>query len=79
MALENYSWKTTTAGVLTIVVAVGGGVLVYLKTGQMPSLEPIVAQVLLGVGMLTARDNNRSSEDVGAKEVARADFERRNL
>ncbi len=61
------SWKTTTAGVLSIVVAVASAALVWLKTGSLPDFGPIVAAVTAGVGLIAARDNDKSSEDVGAK------------
>lgn len=57
------SWKTTVGGIL-------------MAAGEFvrPSLPPQydwIATVLTGIGGLllglTARDNNRSSEDVGAK------------
>ena len=61
------SWKTTTAGVLSIVVAVASAALVWLKTGSLPDFGPVVAAVTAGVGLIAARDNDKSSEDVGAK------------
>ena len=60
------SWKTTTAGVLTIVVAVASAGVVWLKTGSLPDFAPVVAAVTAGVGLITARDNDKTSEDVGA-------------
>jgi len=61
------SWKTTTSGVLTLLVAIGGAGLYFLKTGQLPPLEPLIAQIILGLGQLFARDNNVTSEEAGAK------------
>ena len=61
------SWKTTTAGVLSIVVAVASAALVWLKTGSLPDFGPVIAAVTAGVGLLAARDNDKSCEDVGAK------------
>ena len=61
------SWKTTTAGVLSIVVAVASAALVWLKTGGLPDFGPVMAAVTAGVGLIAARDNDKSSEDVGAK------------
>ena len=61
------SWKTTLAGVLSIGVAVGSAALAWLKTGALPDLGAVVAAVTAGVGLLMARDNDKSSEQVGAK------------
>ena len=60
------SWKTTTAGVLTIVVAVASAGITWLKTGTFPDFAPVVAAVTAGVGLITARDNDKTSEQVGA-------------
>ena len=61
------SWRTTTTGILTIVVAVASGVLTWLKTGVFPDLTPIVTAVTAGIGLLSARDDKVSSEQAGAK------------
>ena len=60
------SWKTTAAGVVGIVVAVGSAALVWLKTGAVPDFGPVVAAVTAGVGLIAARDNDKTSEQVGA-------------
>ena len=60
------SWKTTAAGVVGIVVAVGSAALVWLKTGAVPDFAPVMAAVSAGVGLIMARDNDKTSEDVGA-------------
>jgi len=60
------SWKTTVAGVLSIGIAVGSAALVWLKTGTVPDFAPVVASVTAGVGLIMARDNDKTSEDVGA-------------
>ena len=61
------SWKTTIAGVLTIVTAIGSAAVVYLKTGSIPPLEPLIAQIMIGVGLIAARDNNVTSKQAGAE------------
>ena len=61
------SWKTTLTGVLTIAVAVGSAGLTWLKTGVFPDLAPVVVAVTAGVGLIVARDNDKTSEQVGAK------------
>ena len=60
------SWKTTMAGVVGIVVAVGSAALVWLKTGAMPDFAPVIAAVSAGVGLILARDNDKTSGQVGA-------------
>lgn len=63
------SWKTTTAGIGAILVALGS-ILQALFDGN-PATEPdyaaLVAAIIAGVGLLAARDNGVSSEDAGAK------------
>jgi len=61
------SWKTTMTGVVTIVLAVGTAALAWLKTGTFPDIGPVVAAVTAGVGLILARDNDKTSEQVGAK------------
>lgn len=61
------SWKTTLTGILTIAGAVVAAGLQYLKTGTLPEFGPLIAAVTAGVGLIAARDNNKSSEEVGAK------------
>ena len=63
------SWKTTLAGIGTILTAIG-----FALTAQFDS-DPLtvvnwtttIAAFMAGIGLITARDNNRTSEDVGAK------------
>ena len=64
------SWKTTLAGVLSIGVALGSATLIWLKTGSVPDFGPVVAAVTAGVGLIMARDNDKTSEQVGAAAVA---------
>jgi hypothetical protein len=61
------SWKTTLTGVLTIIVALGTAGIAWLKSGAMPDLGPVVVAVTAGVGLILARDNDKTSETVGAK------------
>jgi hypothetical protein len=63
------SWKTTTAGIAAIIAAVA------LAAEQQFDSDPatvadwagVVTAVVTGIGLLLARDNDRSSEDVGLK------------
>ena len=54
------------AGVLSIVVAVGTAAVAWLKTGSIPDLGAVIAAVTAGVGLIVARDNDKTSEQVGA-------------
>ena len=70
------SWQTTTFGILTIVSAVTGAVALLLDRN--PETNPdwnsvfntvMIAMSLIfsGIGLIRARDNNKSSKDVGVK------------
>ena len=52
------NWKTTTIGVLTMIIAVATGAKEWLTTDQLPDLTLIVASVLAGWGLTQAKDNN---------------------
>ena len=62
------SWKTTTAGILAVV---GGIVRFYFaaKAGQVTeeAITTSLTAILSGIGLIVARDNDKSSEDVGTK------------
>lgn len=61
------SWKTTSAGIAAIV---GGLVALYFayKNGNLneATVTTTVTAILGGLGLIFARDNDKSSEDVGA-------------
>ena len=63
------SWKTTMTGICTILVAVGTALKVLLDGDASTSVnfEATIAAITVGIGLISARDNNKSSEDVGAK------------
>jgi hypothetical protein len=50
------NWKTTATGVLSIVVAVAGAAVEFLKTGKVPDLAILFAAVIAGVGLIKAAD-----------------------
>ena len=52
------NWKTTTIGVLTMIIAVATGTKEYLQTDALPDIGLIVAAVLSGWGLIQAKDNN---------------------
>ena len=63
------SWKTTTAGIAAIVVALGTavGALFDADPLTLPDWGAVAAAVMAGVGLLAARDNGVTSEQAGAK------------
>ena len=48
--------KTTTLGILTIVAAVSGAGKSFLTTGQIPDLTAVIAAIMAGIGLITAKD-----------------------
>jgi hypothetical protein len=52
------NWKTTSIGILTILVAVATGAKEYLSTDTLPDLGLIVTSILAGWGLVQAKDNN---------------------
>jgi ABC-type cobalamin transport system permease subunit len=63
------SWKTTVGGIGAILAAVGGAL--NLLFDNNPATNPdwtgVVSAVTAGVGLIFARDNDKTSEDVKAK------------
>jgi hypothetical protein len=51
------NWKTTTTGILTMLIALATGAKEYLTTDQIPDLALIVTSVLAGWGLVQAKDN----------------------
>jgi hypothetical protein len=50
------NWKTTTAGVLTILVAVIHGVVLPMLAGQPANLAEVMGAVTVGSGLILAHD-----------------------
>lgn len=48
--------KTTTLGILTLVVAVATAAQQYLSTGTLPDLGMLVTSLTAGWGLIVARD-----------------------
>lgn len=63
------SWRTTTAGIAAIVVAVATAVVALFDADPLtvPDWGAVAAAVMAGIGLLAARDNKVSSEQAGAK------------
>jgi hypothetical protein len=62
--MKQRSWKTTAAGVGAILTAIG----TLLASGKLDgqAIATAVAAILGGLGLLFARDNDKTSEQVGA-------------
>ena len=56
------SWKTTTAGILGIAT-----IIVHNWAPQYANTLDSIFGIAVSLGLVAARDNNVSSEDVGAK------------
>lgn len=61
--IKSGSWKTGTAGVVAIVLIL----LSYFGLMEQDLAEKAVL-VILGIGTYNARDDNKSSEDIGIKK-----------
>lgn len=66
--MKQRSWKTTSAGIATIVTTVMGIVQKLTDNDQStnPDWNTVVPILIVSIGSIFARDNNRSSEQVGA-------------
>jgi len=59
------SWKTTIAGICAFILAIIEGYNA-LETGS-PFNSTMLMEALVGVGLLAAKDGDKTSEDVGTK------------
>jgi hypothetical protein len=50
------NWKTTTTGILAILITVSSAAHSYLTTGSIPDLSMVFASVLAGWGLIVAKD-----------------------
>ena len=62
------SWKTTLAGIAAIVAAVATAVSAQFDndTATVPDWTLVIGMITAGVGLVLARDNDKTSEQVGA-------------
>lgn len=67
--MKNKSWKTTGAGISAIVAALAGAATLMLDGNALtnPDWSAVIAACVAGFGLIAARDNDKSSEDVQAK------------
>lgn len=63
------SWKTTVAGIAGVVAAIASAVQAQLDgdPATVPDWAAVGALLATGIGLLLARDNDKTSEQVGAK------------
>jgi zinc transporter ZupT len=50
------NWKTTTLGIASIVSAVAGALIAWLKTGSIPDVSGLIAAVTAGWALFHAAD-----------------------
>lgn len=68
--MKYLSWQTSLAGISAIVVAVFSMIVQPLTDGNAATnvdWNSAIAAIMLGFGLLRARDDNKTSEEVGAK------------
>jgi hypothetical protein len=51
------NWKTTTLGVVGIIITLAQAVQDLLTTGTVNNVEPLVTSLVLGWGLIAAKDN----------------------
>lgn len=56
--MKKTNWKTTTTGILAIVIAVASGAKTYLATGQVPDIGALAAALAAGWGLIMAKDSD---------------------
>lgn len=67
MNLGTRSWKTTTFGISGLVVVLGGalGLLTDNNPQTNPDWNTVVAAVIANIGLIFARDNDKTSTQLG--------------
>ena len=69
--MKNRSWKTTLAGIGAILTALGIGA-TAISEDRYEQLAAVIPGILAGIGLLAARDNDKTSEETGAKQAEMA-------
>jgi len=67
----NRSWRTSSAGIGAILIGLGGLASDYGANGHIsiPALTAAFGSIITGIGLMLARDNNKSSVDVGIQSA----------
>ena len=67
--MKSKSWKTTVAGIAAIIAAISTAVAAQLDDdpNTVPNWGLVIPAIAAGAGLVAARDNDKSSEQVGAK------------
>jgi hypothetical protein len=60
------SWRTTLSGIAAILITIGEAINAAVSGGDL-NVGQAVAAVMAGIGLISARDNKVTSEDVGVK------------
>lgn len=70
MNLSNKNWKTTAAGIAAIMIAVGGCLAALTDADPKTTVDftSIFAALTAGIGLIFARDGDKSSIQLGIKE-----------
>lgn len=66
--LNNRSWKTTGAGLSAILIAVGSAIKALTDNDPATTIDvgALAAALLAGIGLIFARDNDKTSKQVKA-------------
>ncbi len=69
MNLKNKNWKTTGAGIAAILVAVSAALTAFTDGDPATSVDfaSLLAAVIAGIGLICARDGDKSSEQLAQK------------
>ena len=62
-AITSGSWKTTSAGITAVVLGIC--ILWFAKSVDQQTIMAALGTILPGLGLIFARDNNKTSADVG--------------
>jgi hypothetical protein len=64
------SWKTTAAGIAALLAVIATAVAAYLDGDAATTAEwgAVVTAVFVSLGFVASRDNDKSSESVGAND-----------